>query len=56
MILNLLPLTTLFFTFSSTVGAALWAADIERHTQYIQVNRSPRLQDVDESHLGGKEL
>jgi len=30
MALNLLPLASIFFTFTSTVGAALWAADLEK--------------------------
>lgn len=30
MALNLIPFTSIFFTFTSTVGAALWAADLEK--------------------------
>lgn len=30
MLLELVPVASIFFTFTNTVGAALWAADIER--------------------------
>ena len=33
MIMNLVPLASIFITFASTVGAALWASDIERRIQ-----------------------
>ena len=29
MVMNLIPLTTILFTVTSTIGAALWAAEIE---------------------------
>ncbi|KAF8523751.1 hypothetical protein BU17DRAFT_74925 [Hysterangium stoloniferum] len=31
--LNLIPLASIFFIFTSTVGAALWAADLEKGTE-----------------------
>ncbi|KAF8516049.1 hypothetical protein JB92DRAFT_2912199 [Gautieria morchelliformis] len=33
--LNLIPLASIFFTFTSTVGAALWAAEIEKETAQL---------------------
>ena len=32
--MNLIPLASIFFTFTSTVGAALWAAEIEKKARY----------------------
>ena len=29
-LLELIPVASIFFTFTNTVGAALWAADMER--------------------------
>ncbi|KAI5121863.1 hypothetical protein M0805_001071 [Coniferiporia weirii] len=34
MVMNLIPLASIFFTFTSTVGAALWAAEIEKEAHY----------------------
>ncbi|KDQ14627.1 hypothetical protein BOTBODRAFT_187687 [Botryobasidium botryosum FD-172 SS1] len=34
MVMNLIPLASIIFTFTSTVGAALWAADIEKKASY----------------------
>lgn len=34
MVMNLVPLASIFFTFSSTVGAALWASEIEKKASY----------------------
>jgi hypothetical protein len=34
MVMNLVPLASIFFTFASTVGAALWATDIEKKASY----------------------
>lgn len=34
MVMNLIPFASIFFTFTSTVGAALWAAEIEKHAAY----------------------
>lgn len=33
MVLNLVPIASIFFTFTSSVGAALWASDIESEAQ-----------------------
>lgn len=30
MVMNLIPLVSIFFTFTSTVGAALWAIELEK--------------------------
>ena len=32
--MNLIPLASIFFTFTSTVGAALWASEIEKKVGY----------------------
>lgn len=34
MVMNLVPLVSTFFTFTSVVGAALWAAEIETKANY----------------------
>lgn len=34
MLMNLIPLASTFFTFTSAVGAALWAAEIEKKANY----------------------
>ena len=34
MIMSLIPLASILFTFTSTVGAALWAAEIEREASF----------------------
>ncbi|KAL5531566.1 hypothetical protein ACEPAG_4443 [Sanghuangporus baumii] len=33
-IFNLVPLASIFFTFTSTIGAALWASEIEKKARY----------------------
>ncbi|KAL5513089.1 ADE17 [Sanghuangporus vaninii] len=33
-VLNLVPLASIFFTFTSTIGAALWASEIEKKARY----------------------
>lgn len=34
MMMNLIPLASIIFTFTSTVGAALWAAEIEKKSSF----------------------
>ena len=34
MIMNLIPVASIFFTFTSTVGAALWASEMEKNAKY----------------------
>jgi len=34
MVMNLIPLASIIFTFTSTVGAALWAAEIEKKSSF----------------------
>ncbi|EJD07451.1 uncharacterized protein FOMMEDRAFT_100704 [Fomitiporia mediterranea MF3/22] len=34
MIMNLIPVASIFFTFTSTVGAALWASEMEKKAKY----------------------
>ena len=34
MVMNLIPLASIIFTFTSTVGAALWAAEIEKKSRF----------------------
>ena len=34
MVMNLIPLASILFTFTSTAGAALWAAEIERNASH----------------------
>lgn len=40
LLLNTIPLVGLIFTFTSTVGAAMWAADIEARANLIEGNQS----------------
>ncbi|THH09730.1 hypothetical protein EW145_g1794 [Phellinidium pouzarii] len=44
MAMNLVPLASIFFTFTSTVGAALWAAEIEKKARYPA--RTPNVLNV----------
>lgn len=34
MVMNLVPLATILFTFTSTVGAALWASEIQKKASF----------------------
>jgi hypothetical protein len=40
-LLELVPVASIFFSFTNTVGAALWAADLERRPQ----TTAPRLKE-----------
>ncbi|KAI1452597.1 hypothetical protein F4805DRAFT_446819 [Annulohypoxylon moriforme] len=45
-LLEMIPVLSMFFTFTNTVGAALWAADIEQgNTQMIQ-GTAPNLREI----------
>ncbi|KAH8116330.1 hypothetical protein DFH11DRAFT_1852999 [Phellopilus nigrolimitatus] len=55
MVLNLVPLVSIFFTLTSTVGAALWAAEIEKKAAYpgekIDVSGKESGKDVGKKEL-----
>jgi len=41
-LLELIPFASIFFTFTNTVGAALWAADIEGNNTAMTEMTSPK--------------
>jgi len=56
MIMNLVPFASIIFTFTSTVGAALWAAEIERGASHpgATIQLSPSKPDTDSGSGSGK--
>ena len=43
-LLELVPVASIFFAFTNTVGAALWAADLEKE-EVGEVGTSPKLKE-----------
>ncbi|KAK5994933.1 Outer spore wall RRT8-like protein [Cladobotryum mycophilum] len=48
-LLELIPLASLFFTYTNAVGAALWAADLEEHTSAMSSETAPNLRQKAET-------
>lgn len=44
-LLELVPLAGIFFAFTNTVGAALWAADMERKNNTGEDSTAPNLRN-----------
>lgn len=44
-LLELVPFAGIFFTFTNTVGAALWAADMEQTTRTGESTTAPNLRN-----------
>jgi len=44
-LLELIPFASIFFTFTNTVGAALWAADIESNNTTMTEMTVPKSRD-----------
>ncbi|KAK3191181.1 hypothetical protein K4F52_002769 [Lecanicillium sp. MT-2017a] len=44
--LEMIPVASIFFTYTNTVGAALWAADIEAASTSMQPETAPKLRDL----------
>lgn len=44
-LLELVPIAGIFFSFTNTVGAALWAADMEQHDNSGQKTTAPGLRN-----------
>ncbi len=44
MLLELIPVASIFFSFTNTVGAALWAADLEKG-EVSREGTSPNLRE-----------
>jgi hypothetical protein len=44
-LLELVPIAGIFFSFTNTVGAALWAADMEQHQQSGGSSTAPNLRN-----------
>ncbi|OAA72085.1 hypothetical protein ISF_01158 [Cordyceps fumosorosea ARSEF 2679] len=42
-VLEMIPIASMFFTYTNTVGAALWAADIEAHSTSLTKETAPNL-------------
>ncbi|KAF1913466.1 hypothetical protein BDU57DRAFT_520344 [Ampelomyces quisqualis] len=53
-LLELVPIAGIFFSFTNTVGAALWAADMEQHQQSGGSSTAPNLRH--QAELARKEL
>ncbi|KAK7420679.1 hypothetical protein QQX98_002674 [Neonectria punicea] len=47
-LLEMIPLASIFFTFTNTVGAALWAADIESKNSSMTDGTAPKLRETAE--------
>ncbi|KAK7946142.1 uncharacterized protein PG986_010463 [Apiospora aurea] len=45
-LLEMIPFASMFFAFTNTVGAALWAADIEAHESQMDNTTAPSLRDA----------
>ena len=58
MVMNLIPLASILFTFTSTVGAALWAAEIEREASFpgetVDVSGEEARKDAEDCSPGGR--
>ncbi|KAI1472293.1 uncharacterized protein F4812DRAFT_408268 [Daldinia caldariorum] len=44
-LLEMIPIVSMFFTFTNTVGAALWAADIEQRNTQMTRGTAPQLRE-----------
>ncbi|KAI0848208.1 hypothetical protein F5Y00DRAFT_239444 [Daldinia vernicosa] len=44
-LLEMIPIVSMFFTFTNTVGAALWAADIEQNNTEMTQGTAPNLRE-----------
>ncbi|ATY60270.1 hypothetical protein A9K55_005574 [Cordyceps militaris] len=42
-VLEMVPIASMFFTYTNTVGAALWAADLEAHSTSLTKETAPNL-------------
>jgi hypothetical protein len=45
-LLEMIPLASMFFTYTNTVGAALWAADIESMNTSMTDETAPTLREA----------
>ncbi|KAI0447163.1 hypothetical protein F4803DRAFT_499901 [Xylaria telfairii] len=45
-LLEMIPVASLFFMFTNTVGAALWAADIEQKNSSLNTSTAPNLREA----------
>ncbi|KAI0201822.1 hypothetical protein F4808DRAFT_99649 [Astrocystis sublimbata] len=45
-LLEMIPIVSMFFTFTNAVGAALWAADIEAKNSDLNTGTAPNLRDA----------
>ncbi|KAI0403537.1 hypothetical protein F4802DRAFT_570825 [Xylaria palmicola] len=44
-LLEMIPVASMLFTFTNTVGAALWAADLEEHNTSMTTSTAPNLRE-----------
>ncbi|KAJ6780867.1 hypothetical protein PWT90_01909 [Aphanocladium album] len=55
-VLEMVPIINIFFTYTNTVGAALWAADIEQHSSSLTKDTAPNLRAAAEKATEKSEL
>ncbi|KAL6858047.1 hypothetical protein ACO1O0_005494 [Amphichorda felina] len=51
-LLEMIPVASMFFTYTNTVGAALWAADIDANGESMTDRNAPSLQEDSQHETG----
>ena len=49
LLFNYIPLVGLLFSFTNTIGAAMWAAQLEARVNIIDAPRSPKMETAGQS-------